>query len=81
MTVIPGHRTQELYLIKLCPGRTSHESMRHGTGHRIKHDVQTGIPIYNNTALRHLRHIRKKLSRITDPVKNPVIAAVHAVRA
>ena len=81
MTVIPRHRTQKLHTVKLPPRRTAHETVRHGAGHRIKHNIQTGIPVYNDTALRNLRQIRQQLPCITDSVKNTIIPAIHSVRA
>ena len=80
MAVITRNRAEELHTVQLAPRRTSHKTMSHSTGYRVKHYIKAGIPIDNDTSFRHLRHISQQLPGIADSVKNTIIPTVQTVR-
>ena len=79
MAVISGNRAEEFHLIQFAPWRTSHDSVGHGPGYGIVHDVQAGIAVNDNGGRIHLHHIRQQYLGLVNSCKHTVIAAVRTV--
>ena len=81
MPVVTGHRAEELHDRKLAPGRTAADAMRHGTRHRIIHDIQAGIAIDDDLVGGNLDQIGKKLLGFLNTVDHTIVSAVNSFPA
>ena len=78
MTVISRYRTKEFHLVQLCPGGISHNTVGHGTGYCIKHNIQAGISIYNDIFFRYTGHICHQAANLRNTCETTVVSAVHS---
>ena len=81
MPVISGNRAQKFYFIQLTPGSVAHDSVGHGAGNGIIHDIQAGVTVDNDMIRSHLHHIPQQFFCFTDTIQHTIITAIGSVIA
>ena len=77
--VIAGNRAKELDLVQLAPGRIAHDTVCHGSGYSVIHDVQRGIAVDNDVVRIVLHHIADQDLCFMYAGQDAVVAAVSSV--
>ena len=77
VTVIARNRAKPLYLIQLTPGGTSHNTVGHGTGNGVIHNIQRRVSENEDMIRMIFHHIGKKLLRLCDTIQYTVISNIH----
>ena len=68
----------EFYLIQLTPGSVPHDAVNHGTGHRVVHDIQAGIPVYNHVFHGNPHNVRHHLFGFIQAVQHTMVERLVA---
>ena len=79
MTVITGHRAEELHLRQLAPGGVAHDTVGPDTGNGVKHDVQGGVSVDDDVFGVVLHHVAQKLAGFLNAGQLAVVPAVCTV--
>ena len=78
MTIISGNRAQEFPVVQLAPRSISAYTVRVGTRHGIKHDIQRRVAEDDHVIRIHLGHCSHQALRLRDSFSDSVVSAVRA---
>ena len=78
MAVVTRHRAEEFHSVELAPGRIAADTVGHGTGHRIEHDIERRVSENDHILRLNLGHLAHQVLGLGDAEQDTVVADVRA---